>query len=128
MVGIAAGMTYDLFRLLRRAFHLRAVTHILDALFSIFFALSLLSVTMGLGYGQQRIVYTLIAAAGFMFYGRTLSPPFSAFLTAVARGAGKMTVLLLYPLKYADAKRKKFQKSAKNIFHYNLKWYRIVNK
>jgi len=121
LIGIFAGLLYDIFRGIRRGAKCAFVTHFLDGLFLLSVTAALFSLSLAIGFGQQRITDTVISVMGGCFYFAIMSRTVLEILSVVSGFFSRTADFLLRPAK-------KLEKNIKSIFHYNLKWYRIGHK
>ena len=116
--GLMVGLTYDLLRLIRRAFRRPAVTMVSDGLFWCVCALGLFVLGMSAGRGEQRLFMLILSALGATLYFLTLSPlilEFGAFVTMLL---GRVFRFLTAPARWLAGYFKKFRCFLKKSFPY----------
>ena len=113
LTGFELGITYDVFRALRRMLHRNAA---LDALFCAVLLLALFTLGMDIGQGGLHIFMFCAAAAGFAAYMALLSP---VILPVFVRLTGFIARI------FAPAKKisKKFADAVKKCFSKAFNWY-----
>lgn len=126
--GVMAGLVYDLLRTLRRAFRLRAVTMVSDALFWCVCALGMFALGLSAGGGEQRLFMLILAFLGGALYFLTVSPlvlEFGAFMTGIL---GRVLRFLTTPLRWMYRYLEKFRRFLKKAFPYLKKRFTIRGK
>ncbi|MBE6973199.1 MAG: hypothetical protein E7440_04875 [Ruminococcaceae bacterium] len=125
LLGGAAGMVYDLFRILRVRVPLRLLGSLLDLLFWGLVTGVLFFWSVDAWGGRIRLYGAAGLLVGGAVYFRVLSP---GLLKLGYRAADVVTLgcrLALLPMNGAIFLLKKMKIFAKNRFHYGRKWYRI---
>lgn len=127
LLGVAAGVAYDLLRTVRLLLRSRAADWICDALFCIGCACGLFALGLSVGEGRQRGFLTVFVFLGMALYFFTLSIPVRMLLERLVSFVVWCVQILLRPVKVAFKAMKKIEKNVKNLFHYSSKWV-ILNK
>ncbi len=125
VLGMAAGLLYDLFRILRVRAARRFFSDGLDLLFWVAVTVALFSYALLAGNGQLRIFMILGLSIGAFLYFIL----FSSFMLRLGYKVADFLVVLLHflsiPIVTAWNFSKKTLEKFKNVFHYFTKWYRI---
>lgn len=124
LLGLAAGLLYDLFRVLRVRVHLAFLGPALDLLFwllctAVFFFWS------ADGGGLVRLYTVILSLAGGWFYFSLISPRLLPLYYRLATLFSKLIQLLLLPLARLRQALEKFSLICKNHFHYWKEWFTI---
>jgi hypothetical protein len=125
ILGTAAGFLYDFLRVIRQRARSKTVTAIADFLFWLITGLALFFLGMSLGKGQQRIFMNITAILGGVAYFCTLSRFSLILCNALADAVLFLFITLARPFIWMYLVFKKTRYFLKNIFHYQLKWYKI---
>ena len=125
LIGAAAGVLYDLFRVLRVRIRIPLIGIVLDALFWILVTAALFLWSVRATGGEVRIyVVAAIFLGGVLYFWKV-----SSWVLKLGYQLADFCVLLfhvaLFPLTLGAEWLKNFRKFAKNIFHYRRKWYKI---
>ena len=124
-LGAAAGVLYDLFRILRVRIRLPLLGPVLDFLFWVVLTGVLFLWSQWAWGGPVRLYGVAFLFFGGVAYFRLLSPGLLWLGYRVADGVAFCTGILLLPLRLWLWAMKKIQKLAKNIFRFRSKWYKI---
>ena len=121
VLGLAAGVWYDLLRCIRRQTGRMAVAILLDLLFwcVVTAAIFLWSVAAGDGKAQLSVCLTLFT--GGALYFRFLSPGVVSLLTLLLRGLKIVLMPLFWLKKVAEAGQKFFTNFCRNHFSFSRK-------
>lgn len=126
-LGMAAGLLYDLFRILRFRAARRVLSAGLDLLFWVAVTAALFSYALTAGNGQLRIFMILGLFLGAFLYFLL----FSGLMLRLGYKTADLIALLFHFLMLPLLKSLKFLKKTKekfkNVFHYFARWYRIKN-
>lgn len=124
-MGMAAGLLYDLFRILRFRAARRVLSAGLDLLFWVALTAALFSYALVAGNGQLRIFMILGMGIGAFLYFLLLSRFMLRLGYKVADGIALLFRLIRLPMLVILNFLKKTKEKFKNIFLYFAKWYRI---
>lgn len=123
--GIASGLVYDFFRVIRKRLRFRLVTVLADISFWIMFAAAMFLLGMTVYGGEQRIFMYIAVFLGGVLYFLSLS----RFTVKICGYIADFFAFLLFcitrPVFYAILFTKKTLEFVKNIFQYYVKWYKI---
>ncbi|MBE6955975.1 MAG: hypothetical protein E7450_00775 [Ruminococcaceae bacterium] len=125
LLGAAAGVAYDLIRVLRVRIRVRGLGAVLDLLFWVGLTLALFAWSLEAWGGWVRLYGAAGLLVGGGIYFCLLSPP---VLDLAYRGADVVEFLVrlvVLPMKWVFFLLKKIKIFAKNSFHYVRKWYKI---
>jgi len=122
-LGAAAGVFYDILRVIRRRLPIKLVTLLCDLVFSVAAGLALFVLGMTIGGGRQRVLSAALSAAGFALYFLTLTRPATYILEGLADLVAVFIQLLCFPLVFLLKTIKLFSVFSKKVFNYGLGWY-----
>jgi cell division protein FtsL len=125
LLGMAAGLLYDMFRIMRFRAARRVFSAGLDLLFWVVVTVALFSYALVAGDGQLRIFMLLGLCIGAFLYFILLS----SFMLRLGYKVADFLVFLFHflsvPILIFWNFFKKTMEKFKNVFHYFTKWYRI---
>ena len=124
-LGVAVGLLYDLFRILRVRIPWRVMGGFLDLVFWLLVTAALFVYTVAVGDGRVRFFLVAAILGGAVAYFLLLSRWALKLGYLFADLLGFLWRLLTLPVTGLLAICKKIKKIAKNHFHYVRKWYRI---
>ena len=124
-LGVAVGVLYDIFRILRVRLRLPLLGGILDLLFWLVVTAALFLYTVTAGSGEVRGYLVLAVLGGAAAYFWLLSRWFLWLGYRLADFLGLVWGLVTLPLVLLARLGKKIEKNAKKSFHYRRKWYKI---
>lgn len=124
-LGVAVGLLYDLFRILRVRIPWRVMGGFLDLVFWLLVTAALFVYTVAVGDGRVRFFLVAAILGGAVAYFLLLSRWALKLGYLFADLLGLLWRLLTLPVTGLLAICKKIKKIAKNHFHYVRKWYRI---
>ena len=124
LVGLGAGILYDIMRTFRRRLPLPGITAFLDILFwfSCTCAVFILGLTTG---GKQRLFMWVFAILGYILYHFVFSTLFQRIFNLTADLISLLVTVFAFPFVYTAKTIKKIKFFSKNIFQYAEKWYKI---
>lgn len=125
LMGLLAGLYYDLLKTLRRRIRRRGVTRFLDLLFWMGLALALFIQTMTMGDGEVRIFMLVTNGLGALLYFLVLSGPVLLLLGKCLDIMMKIIQLVLRPVHAIWLKGRSFAKVCKDGFKNWVKYYII---
>lgn len=125
LLGLGAGVAYDLGRVLRVRVRLRGLGALLDLLFWLGLTGVLFLWSLEAWGGWVRLYGAAGVLVGGAIYFRVLSPWMLWVAYRVADLMEFLVHLVLLPMKGAFFLLKKIEIFAKNGFHYGCKWYKI---
>ena len=124
ILGMGAGLVYDLMLVLRRRLRLPLLGPVLDFLFWLLLTAALFVYAVATG-GRLRIFMVIAVGLGAVFYFLLLSRPALFLAGLLADGIAYLCHLAALPMIWLGLLCKKLIKIAKNIFHYGRRWYKI---
>ena len=116
LTGLALGLVYDVFRVLRERARLLLLPLALDALFCLLTASALFLRGMGPGRGELRLYMPVVCALGALVYFALFG---GAVRASLRRGLDALKAAAIFLLRTI----KKFFKILKNIFSSIKKWF-----
>ncbi|OUN09395.1 hypothetical protein B5G40_12545 [Flavonifractor sp. An9] len=124
-LGAAAGLIYDLLRILRVRLPLPLIGGLMDLLFWLVVTAAIFVYSTVAGRGQVRgyLLAGILAGGGVYFWA--LSRGFLWLGYRLADLVGVVWHIVTLPLVVMGKVCKKIGKSAKKAFHYRPKWYKI---
>ncbi|MCI8869140.1 MAG: hypothetical protein HFF39_01105 [Lawsonibacter sp.] len=124
-LGLALGLLYDLFRILRVRLKLPLLGGILDFSFWLAVTAVLFLWSQGAWGGRVRLYGILFLFSGGVLYFWGFSPWMLKIGYFFADLADLFWKIVTFPLALLKNLWKKVKKTSKKIFHSGLKWYRI---
>ena len=121
-LGLAIGLLYDCFRVLRVRLHLPLLGGILDLLFWLLVTAALFLHALITEAGVLRLYMVAAVLGGAVLYFKLLSRWCLALGYRLATLAALFVRLVTFPLTCAAALGKKMGSGAKKNFHYWRKW------
>ena len=116
LVGVGAGILYDVLRAVRRRFKSAAVTAVCDVLFCVVCFVVLFFYGMTAGGGKQRVFYIAVACVGGAVYFLTVSRFLLRFWLKMLELGLKGLGFAAKPFKMVVKGAKKCTNFAKNNF------------
>ena len=115
LLGLGAGLLYDLLRPPRRAMR-RAWAALIDLLYALCVGIGLFLFAMSAGEGRLGLWELGAALAGFLVYLHLLSPVFLPLFDAAAAGTARGLESLGKSMKNFNEKRKKYFQKRKECY------------
>ena len=125
LLGLAVGVLYDCFRILRCRLPIPLLAGLLDLLFWLLVTAALFLHALFTEGGVVRFYMVAAVFGGAVLYFQVFSTWFLALGYRLASLVETLLRLLALPAACVYALCKKLRASAKKNFHYDLKWYRI---
>ena len=122
VLGLAIGLLYDVFRVLRVRLPLPLLGGALDLLFWLLVTAALFLHALWTEGGVVRLYMVAAVFGGAVLYFRLLSRWCLALGYRLATLVGLLVRLVTFPLACAGALGKKMGRAAKKYFHYRRKW------
>ncbi|NLB29033.1 MAG: hypothetical protein GX823_02235 [Clostridiales bacterium] len=122
-LGAAAGLFYDILRVIRGRLPLKIVTLLCDLVFSIAAGGALFVLGMTMGGGRQRALTAILSVLGGVLYFLTLTKPATYILEGIADLTSLSVRLLSFPAAFLIKTLKNFAFFSKKAFNYGLGWY-----
>lgn len=126
LLGVAAGLFYDVLRIIRHRIRRKAVTVSLDMLYWLALAIALFAQTMIVGHGFLQMFLLLANCGGAVVYFIILSAPVLRILGAVVDTLVWISLFLTKPMRKIWSKGRKWTGRHKKGFQNRVKQY-IIN-
>ncbi len=125
LLGMVMGVCYDMLRPIRHAFSKGWLTAVLDVIFAFLYFFAMFCFGMSRAESRVRGYMFLGSALGAGEYFLVFSPGVRRLLAVLTALAVKTGSIAIAPLELWITFLKKFSKSAKNLFKFFIKWYKM---